>query len=135
MKKGLIYLPTILLALIALNQIVLANFFNLSPWLGGGYGMFSTTDVGRNRHIHIYASSPGIKKELIYPDDLKDKVLRIKSFPTDRNLLELAQKIADIEDDRSLESIEIKVWKSQFETNSLKPSSYLLKSVRLEINQ
>jgi len=60
-KKAILYLPTLLLVAIAVNQLILANFFSLSPWLGGGYGMFSTTDVGSNRHIHIYAKSEGIK--------------------------------------------------------------------------
>ena len=134
MNKGIIYLPTIVLVLIALSQIVLASFYNLSPWLGGGYGMFSSTDVGKNRHIHIYANSPGIKKELLYPEDLKDFVIRTKSFPTDRNLKALAQRILEIEDDNTLTSIEIKVWKSQFIPKTLHPSSKMLKSVKLKLN-
>lgn len=128
------YLPIVLMVFLALNQLVLANFYDLSPWLGGGYGMFSTTDVGRNRHIHIYANSPGIRKELIYPEQLKETVLRTKSFPTDRNLKILAERILEIEDDNTIASIEIKVWKSNYKPKTLHPSSNLLKSIRLEIN-
>jgi len=133
-NKAIFYLPTIVLVAIAINQLILANFFNLSPWLGGGYGMFSTTDVGSNRHIHIYAKSEGIKKELIYPVDLKDQVLRTKSFPTDTNLRRLARRISEIEDDSALKSIEVQVWKSQYKSKTLHPSSKMLKSVELKLN-
>ncbi len=134
MKKSILYLPTLLLIAIAVNQLILANFFNLSPWLGGGYGMFSTTDVGSNRHIHIYAKSEGIIKELIYPKELSDLALRTKSFPTDRNLIVLAQRISEIEDDSALKSIEVQVWKSQYKSKTLHPSSKMLKSVELKLN-
>ncbi len=134
MKKAILYLPTLLLVAIAVNQLILANFFSLSPWLGGGYGMFSTTDVGSNRHIHIYAKSEGIIKELIYPKELSDLALRTKSFPTDRNLNKFTRTIAQIEDDSALKSIEIQVWKSHFKTYSLDPSSKILRSVELKLN-
>lgn len=134
MNKAISYLPTIVLVIIAINQLLLANFFNLSPWLGGGYGMFSTTDVGRNRHIHIYANSPGIRKELICPQDLKDIVFRTKSFPTGRNLKRLARRISVIEDDSTLQSIEIQVWKSQYKSKTLHPSGKMLKSAVLKLN-
>lgn len=134
MKKAILYLPTLLLIAIAINQLILANFFNLSPWLGGGYGMFSTTDVGSNRHIHIYAKSEGIIKELIYPKALKDQVIRTKSFPTDKNLIALARRISEIEDDSALKSIEVLVWKSQYKSKTLHPSGKMLKSVELKLN-
>jgi len=133
-KITIFYLPTLLLIAIAVNQLILANFFSLSPWLGGGYGMFSTTDVGSNRHIHIYAKSEGILKELIYPRDLKDIVIRTKSFPTDTNLRRLARRISEIEDDSALKSIEVQVWKSQYKSKTLHPSSKMLKSVELKLN-
>jgi len=133
-NKAIFYLPTIVLVAIAINQLILANFFNLSPWLGGGYGMFSTTDVGSNRHIHIYAKSEGIKKELIYPRDLKDIVIRTKSFPTDTNLRRLARRISEIEDDSSINSIEVQVWKSHYKSKTLYPSSKILRSYEFKIN-
>ena len=134
MKITIFYLPTLLLIAIAVNQLILANFFSLSPWLGGGYGMFSTTDVGSNRHIHIYAKSEGILKELIYPRELSDLALRTKSFPTDRNLNEFTRTIAQIEDDSALKLIEVQVWKSQYKPKTLHPSSNMLKSVELKLN-
>jgi hypothetical protein len=134
LNKAISYLPAILLLAIAINQLMLANFFNLSPWLGGGYGMFSTTDVGSNRHLHVYARSEGILKELIYPQNLEDLALRTKSFPTTNNLNYFAHRIAELEDDISISSIEIQVWKSDFKQYYLQPSSKILKSIEIQIN-
>ena len=134
MYKVISYLPSILLIAVAINQLILANFFSLSPWLGGGYGMFSTTDVGSNRHLHVYARSDGILKELIYPPDLDVLALRTKSFPTTNNLKYFAHRIAELEDDKSISSIEVQVWKSYFKTYALEPSSKMFLSYKLKTN-
>lgn len=134
MNKVISFLPSVLIIVIAINQLILANFFDLSPWHGGGYGMFSTSDVGSNRHMHVYAKSEGILKELLYPEYLDDLALRTKSFPTNKNLKKFAYKIAEIEDDNSMNSIEVQVWKSYFRTYSLEPSGKMLKSLEIKIN-
>ena len=46
------WLPSLLLVSVALHQVFLVHHTQLSPWLGGGFGMFSTTDVGTARHLH-----------------------------------------------------------------------------------
>lgn len=43
------WLPSLLCIGIALTQMVLASTENLSPWLGGGFGMFSGIDSPMNR--------------------------------------------------------------------------------------
>ena len=133
-NKVITYLPSIILIALALNQLVLANFLNLSPWLGGGYGMFSTTDVGSNRHLHIYLKSEGIKKELIYPPELRELALKTKSFPTNYSLSRFANTLLETERDEYTKSIEVQVWKSQFEKQSLQPSSKILKSLEIHID-
>jgi len=46
--------PIILLIAVALHQIFLARSAALSPWSGGGFGMFSTLDHGSRRHLHTF---------------------------------------------------------------------------------
>ena len=41
------YLPAAVLIATAGRQIVLARTAHLTPWSGGGFGMFATTDGGR----------------------------------------------------------------------------------------
>jgi hypothetical protein len=45
--------PTLLVA-IALQQIVLVHTTHLTPWKGGGFGMFSTDQTGGNRVVRVY---------------------------------------------------------------------------------
>ena len=131
MMKLVSYLPALLLAAISINQLILANFFNLSPWLGGGYGMFSTSDVGNNRHIHVYARSESIIKEIILPSEMNYLALKIQSFPTESNLNFLAKTVAKQEADNTVDSIEIQVWKSYFKPYTLEPSGKMLVSYSL----
>ena len=43
----------ILLSTLACLQIVLGLFFGLTPWKGGGFGMFSTVDSNGARSIRV----------------------------------------------------------------------------------
>ena len=54
-KWLLSYLPIILFVIIAVHHFYWVHYSHLSPWLGGGYGMFSTTDYGPSRYTNVYA--------------------------------------------------------------------------------
>ena len=43
--------PAALLVTVALGQIVLARTVDLSPWKGGGFGMFATLDGTASRYV------------------------------------------------------------------------------------
>ncbi len=48
------YLPPILLVLVAATQIYLADVRDLlTPARGGGFGLFSTVDKLRHRHLRV----------------------------------------------------------------------------------
>ena len=49
---------------------------DLTPWCGGGFGMFSTTDGRFARHLHVVAQSPGLRIELGIPAALDERVLK-----------------------------------------------------------
>lgn len=46
--------PVVLLIVVAMNQQYLAHFRNLTPWKGGGFGMFSTVDTYTGRTLFVY---------------------------------------------------------------------------------
>jgi hypothetical protein len=52
-KLGLISIPAAALVCVALSQIFLVHSASLTPWRGGGFGMFSTTDRGTNRVLAV----------------------------------------------------------------------------------
>ena len=45
--------PALLLALVAVCQIVLAKTADLTPWKGGGFGMFATLDHNAHRRLEV----------------------------------------------------------------------------------
>jgi hypothetical protein len=52
--KLLASVPAALMLAVAAAQLTLVKTAELSPWKGGGFGMFATTDGGPNRHVRIY---------------------------------------------------------------------------------
>jgi hypothetical protein len=55
-------LPVLLLLCVALHQLRLVYTTDLSPWSGGGFGMFSTTDAPSDRHLYIYELKPSLRR-------------------------------------------------------------------------
>lgn len=93
-KKILKNLVPILLCLIALSQIYMVFTKNLTPWKGGGFGMFAMIDRMENRPVHITLSSFG-EEFIVNPKDLLrgDDYYRVKSRPDTEILDRLATKI------------------------------------------
>jgi hypothetical protein len=51
-------LPVALLVAVASVQVVLTRTAGLSPWKGGGFGMFSTTDDSGRRRVRVFVTAP-----------------------------------------------------------------------------
>lgn len=119
------YLPSLLLLVIAGNQLRLVSTAALSPWWGGGFGMFATTDAWATRHLHVFAIRSGVRRELAIPSSLGKEVKRILTLPSDAQLRALAYQLADMPtpDEGPLEAIELHVWATQFASDTLAPSS------------
>lgn len=52
-----VYLPLVLLLVVASGQFVRSHFGAASRWKGGGYGMFSTIDSGGSRSVEVLVHS------------------------------------------------------------------------------
>jgi hypothetical protein len=98
---------------------------DLDPWLGGGFGMFSTAEP---RHVHAAIVRDGDATPLPLEDDLDDRADRAEALPTAGRLESLADAIA-----RSPEAaggrVRVEVWRSRFDPRALRPRSELLRSV------
>jgi hypothetical protein len=130
------YLPVILLTALALSQIYLARTVSLSPWAGGGFGMFSTPDAPRNRAVRAYVLTPGVRREVKIPDHLSDAALRAGAMPTDARLTALARGIAEIPTPEAVtpKAVVIEVWRAAYEPLSLAPSPRIVKSLEVLID-
>ncbi len=88
------WIPLILLCCVALNQLYWSNFHDLSPWKGGGFGMFSHIDSPSSRLVEAYVVV-GEKKEAVdIPSWLKSDIERLKTFPTSTRARALAGVLA-----------------------------------------
>jgi hypothetical protein len=90
-------LPTIIFASIAFAQIGMARNGTLSPWKGGGYGMFAVQDSPGERFVTITAVTTDDETVhvRVSPGDLRDLGLRtdllssLQAYPDDEELNEL----------------------------------------------
>jgi hypothetical protein len=129
------FLPALLLVGVAVHQIFLANTAGLSPWSGGGFGMFSTTDAGATRHLHAFAIRPGIQRELRIPEALNDWERRVVTLPSEANLHAFALALANqpTPDHGPATAVRIQVWRTEFDPNSLAPRGRIHRSLDVSL--
>ncbi len=130
----LAFLPVTLLVIVALNQIHLAHTVHLSPWKGGGFGMFSSTDGGPNRHLRIFLRGLPSRHEVQVPQPLEDLADRAKELPSDTYLNELSRRIADYyaTEFEAMEGVQIQVWRTEFAPQDLEPEYRMIRDFLFE---
>ena len=94
------WLPSLLCIGIALTQMVLAATHNLSPWLGGGFGMFSGLDSPMNRVLICEAINQNgnpLTISLKSSKHLNEKFsfFRLLTMPSQSELNRLASMLLD----------------------------------------
>ena len=128
-------LPALLLVAIASRQVWLVANAGLSPWSGGGFGMFSTTDAGPTRHLHAFVVRPGLLRELTLPSALDARVRTALVLPSEANLRALAREVATLPtpDHGPASGVRIQVWRVRHDPVTLAPSSRLLRGFELPL--
>jgi len=129
------WLPPTLLLAVALNQHRLVMRDGLTPWCGGGFGMFSTLDGRAARHLHAYAVSEGILSELAIPASLEEQAQAAEALPSQARLDALARALAPFAESEfePPESIRVDVFITRFANPTLAPSGVLLRSRELPL--
>jgi len=131
------HLPVALLIGVACHQILLTRSADLSPWSGGGFGMFSTIDGWGNRHLQAFALRSGIRREVEIPPALREVTRRVRAFPSEANLRALAAALVDVPtpDVGPLEAVEIQVWSTDYDPVTLAPMGSLLRSLQIPVDE
>lgn len=92
------YGPCALLVSVALTQCYFARCHGLTPWKGGGFGMFSTVDAGPHRRLVVRFVADGIESEvkLRYSGvaDLQDEATQVRNLPSANRLTAFARALA-----------------------------------------
>jgi hypothetical protein len=129
------WLPTALLLTVAVTQILLTRTADLSPWKGGGFGMFATTDGTAFRYVRLFVDAPERSEELTVPQSLENAALRAQLFPSDHFLLRLGEATAVRErrQGRSVSSVRVEVWKIEFSNRPLRSTERKLRSFTVHV--
>jgi hypothetical protein len=135
LKKLVCFLSPLLLVVVALHQIYLTRAQNLSPWKGGGFGMFSSTELGSARYVRVYVSAPDRSEELQIPESLEDLAAKGAILPSDSMLQNLAKGVVRREEryERPVESVRIEVWRTRFDVVSLMPEGEKLREIVYQV--
>ena len=92
--KALVWGSPLLLCSIACLQIFLAMTKSLSPWKGGGFGMFSTVDSPDARFLRIYLINGNEETAVPLPDSLKIFGREVQTIPSAALTSDLATRLA-----------------------------------------
>ncbi|MDJ0785638.1 MAG: hypothetical protein QNK05_02450 [Myxococcota bacterium] len=85
--------PILLVALAGI-QIALAFGVGLSPWKGGGFGMFASTDHSGFRRLVAVSITEAGESPLRVPGELDRARRAVRLFPTESRLHEIARALS-----------------------------------------
>jgi hypothetical protein len=119
---------TLLLA-VAVAQVATARTAALSPWKGGGFGMFSTTDDGGRRQVRVFVAAAERSEELAIPPSLQDVAKRAAVLPSDAWLLRLARGVVAREHRyrRPVATVRIEAWRVDYAPDTLAATTRLIR--------
>src|SRR5262245_13702496 len=106
--------PVTLLLAIASAQMLLARTSDLSPWKGGGFGMFASVDGLPFRWARIYVFASERSEEIAIPPSLDEQMRRVATWPHPAALEALARSVIAREQrqQRPVESVRIEIWRA-----------------------
>jgi hypothetical protein len=93
-KKLLVYGAPVLLCVIAGTQIYFARTTLLSPWKGGGFGMFSTVDSPAARFLRIFLITKNEEIPILLPPDMNTTAQQVRTIPTEAGLRNIARYVS-----------------------------------------
>ena len=125
-----------LLLAVGVAQLVVALTADLSPWKGGGFGMFSTTDDAGRRHVRVFVAAAERSEELAIPPSLEDVATRAAVLPTDAWLGRLARGVVAREQRyrRPVETVRIEAWRINYAPDTLAASTRLIREFEYRVD-
>ena len=129
-RRVLNWLPVVLFLGMATTHLYLRYQHNLSPWLGAGFGMFSTTDSVSARQVVVYGlDANGFGRELAIPEELGEELKRVQALPSTVMLNRFVAKLhaLRLESDCHVLSgcvfnqYRIEIWRASYDKETLLP--------------
>ena len=127
-RRALHWVPVLAFLAVAAAHAFLVERYDLSRWLGGGFGMFSTTDSSTSRHVHAFTTAEdGARVEIELPDQLDELVRHTRVFPTPSAIGRLSAVIAR-RPGAAGRPVNVEVWQTTYDPVTMAPTSRLLRS-------
>jgi len=128
--------PAVLLLVVASAQMLLARTSDLSPWKGGGFGMFASVDGSPFRWARIYVFAAERSEEIAIPPSLDDQAQRVATWPHRRALEALARSVIARERRRQqpVETVRVEIWRADVSPD-LDVSETLIRQMTLGVNE
>ena len=122
-------LAAVLLAAIGAAQIGFARVGGMTPWKGGGFGMFATLDHGAYRGVDVVVEAADRSEALKIAPSLEEAAARAATYPADWLLRRLAEGIVARERryDRPVTRVKLRVWRTEFDSVTLHASERTLR--------
>ena len=129
-------LPVVLLVVVGLNQLRLARTDHLSPWSGGGFGMFASDDSPGSRHLHVFLDSPGVRREVVFPRSYDTMLRKALVLPSSSRLQQVAADALNQHADSFIgwEEVVVEVWRNDYEPQTLQPLARLIRRERVSVD-
>ncbi len=120
--------PALVLCLVALGQVGMARWTGLSPWKGGGFGMFATTDGSAARFVRLFVEAPGRSEEIEVRPSMEEAAARAQLFPVRWLTRRLAETVVARERryGRSVSTVRVQVWRTRYAPDTLRANDSLL---------
>jgi hypothetical protein len=130
-------IPTALLLGVAVTQMVLVKVADLSPWKGGGFGMFATTDGTAFRYVRLFVDAPERSEELTVTESLEFDAVRAQLFPSRHFLTRLGEAAGARErrHGREAATVRVEVWRVEFSDQPLRATGRRLRSLTVPVDR
>ena len=115
LRRVAIFGPTALVIAVASAQMVLARTTDLSPWKGGGFGMFAAVDGLPFRWVRLYVFAPERSEEIALPASIEDLANRVATWPHRRAMDSLARAVIarELRRQQPVETVRVEVWRAE----------------------
>jgi hypothetical protein len=132
MRRYLPHFPAFLLLVVACLQVYLVRTRDLSPWKGGGFGMFSTND-DEHRGVDVWVEDSQGERRIDVSGDYA--VVRYAAYPVEDRLRGLAYRIAAAQraNGTPVYRVQVSVWRRDFAAETMKPLRIPIRDIVLDI--
>ena len=107
---------------------------HLTPWKGGGFGMFSTND-DPSRQVHVWIVGQEGEKKVELPEGSWSEAALAATFPSQGRLTKLGRRIAAIEraEGEAVSGVRIQIWRSVFSPSTFEPRLELIRESVIDL--